>query len=176
MQFLGVTFQAASGGIAGGRTEAEQDFNRRVWESQRAVTGEGIENPFEIFQRRGEYIDRTQNGGGLEPWEFGYQEPQAQSGGGDYNPGWWPDWIPDLGVFDDAYRRGTEGGSLGTVPQDESGGGFNPLDIEWPGFFTRVVYVIIGIVLLGIGAAALGSQAVNNPLTRTIQQAQRFVS
>ena len=158
MQFFGVSFQ----GIAGGQSEAERDFNRRVWDSQRAVTGEGIENPFEIFRQRGEYIDRTQNGGGLEPWEFGYQEPEPESGGNWLDP------------FDEAYRRGVEGGSLGSVGTGEGGGGL--FNVEWGSFFLRTIYVIIGIVLLGIGAAALGSQAANNPLARTVQQAQRFVS
>lgn len=160
MQFFGASF----GGIVAGETEAERDFQRRVWESQRAITGEGIENPFEIFRQRGEYIDRMENGGGLEPWEYGYQEPQQTE------PENW------LDRFDEIYRRGTERGGIGgTVPLDpESNPGV--FGIEWGSFFLRAIYVVIGIVLLGIGAAALGSQAVNNPLTRTIQQAQRFVS
>lgn len=170
MQFLGVT----SAGFFAGQSEAERDFQRRVWESQRAVTGEGIENPFEIFRQRGEYIDRTQNGGGLEPWEFGYTEPETET-----QPGWWPDWLPDLSPFDEAYRRGQ--GSLGSVPLDpDRGGGLinrgGLFGIEWGSFLLRTIYVVLGIILLGIGAAALASQAGNNPLSRTLRDAQRFVS
>lgn len=150
--------------------EENNRLNERIWESQRAITGEGETNPFEIFRQRGEYIDRTQNGGGLEPWEFGYQEPARE-----------PGFLEQMRRGSEQFRRDSErwgagvGGRLPVpgAPGEERSG---PLGVQWGAFFLRTVYIVIGVILLGIGSAALATQAGNNPVSRTIQQAQRFVS
>ena len=149
--------------------EENRRINERIWASQRAVTGEGETNPFEIFRQRGEYIDRTQNGGGLEPWEFGYQEPTSE-----------PGFLERLRLGSEQYRRSREasGPSLGRLQNPELGGeeAAGPFGVQWGEFFLRAIYIAIGIILLGIGSAALATQAENNPVSRTIRQAQRFVS
>jgi hypothetical protein len=165
MQFLNLAFQ----GVASSGTEAESLYNQNVWDSERAVSGAGVENPFEIFSQRGEYIDRPQNGGGLEPWEFGYTEPQSNSSG--WLPDWWCDRFPYGAGCGGLEAQRQDGLRPQSGPMSGQGGLFG---VEWGSFFLRGVYVVIGIILLGIGAAALASQ--QNPISRTLNQAQRFIS
>ena len=175
MQFL--PFIGSNASVAPGASERERAFNQNVWDSQRAVTGEGIENPFEIFRQRSGYIDRRQSGTSLEPWEFGYIEPEPEPDRQSWMPGWLRGLTGDipnsdeLDQFGEIYRQGqgSVGGSVNIGP-----GRTGPFGVEWGSFFLRAVYVTLGIILLGIGAAALARQS--NPVTQTLRQAQRLVS